>query len=180
MEQSRKSLLLIGLLACFVGVYEVSTRTFLPIPFAYFFPGLGLLTVGVFRGWKEGAMVFAFLLGALHDVFGFRGSFLFAGIPLIVLGLRFVSLTVMTNRSVYSVVVLVLLGRFGLWFWDVLIRWVLKGLGGVSGYGVSWSEYWRVSAWDVVFVFLLFSVPVLFQRIFQRRMQRSRSYASVL
>jgi hypothetical protein len=97
MEQSRKRLLLIGLLACLVGVYEVSTRTFLPIPFAYFFPGLGLLTVGVFRGWKEGAMIFAFLLGALHDVFGFRGSFLFAGIPAVVFGLRFVSLTVITN-----------------------------------------------------------------------------------
>lgn len=171
----RRRLVLIIFLACLLGVFEVGPRTFLPLPYAYFFPAFGVLVLGVFRGWRAEALVFAFILGGLHDVFGFRQRFWFAGIPLMVLFLRFIALNVMTNRSVYSAVALVLLGRMFLFGWEVVAYLIVHS----TGYPfllTSWAEQWRVFVGDTVFVGSLFVLPVLFSRLARRFWQRGNAF----
>ena len=116
----------------------------------------------------------------MHDIFGFRESFLFAGFPVLVVALRFVSLNVMTNRSMYSVIALVLLGRYGLWVWETGVSWI--GSFFVDSYRVivPWSELWRRSAWDVLFVSICFIVPLFMQRVLRLRRRTTENYGSLL
>ncbi len=172
--------IMIGLFAIAIALYEVGMRSFLPVPYAYFFPALGIVSLGLFRGWSEEAFLFAFIVGGMHDVFRFQETFLFAGFPVLVAVLRFISLNVMTNRSVYSVIALVLLGRCCLSLWELSIHWIGTFFLAIHRVTVPWSEVWQRSAWDIAFVSLCFLLPLFVRRVLRFRRQSSQTYGSLL
>jgi hypothetical protein len=167
-------------LALAVSLYEVGMRTFFSVPFAYFFPGLGIICLGLFRGWNEEAFVFAFILGGMHDVFRFQQTFLFAGFPVLVAVLRFISLNVMTNRSLYSVIALTVLGRLCLWIWETSMHWMGSWFMPMQVLGIPWSELWQRIAWDAFFVALCFLFPFVFRRLFGLRRKSAHTYGSLI
>lgn len=178
MSFQRRSIF-IAFFACCIALYEVGMRTFFPIPYAYFFPSMGIICLGLFRRWNEEVLIFAFIVGCLHDLFSFHIGFHFVGFPLLVIFLRFVSLNVMTNRSLYSLIAMVLLGRYCFWIWETFWIWIGSIVMNNHHIYISWSELWRRSLWDILFVSLCFLIPLFIQKIFRLRRKSMDNYGSV-
>lgn len=103
-----------------VGLIEATLLTLLPSPWREIRPIIDICVILVVVSRSKAGLVFAGIAGFMIDLFSIgSGSFAFARLVVTVAVVALLSITVLTNRSVYATAVLVALARCidRAWMW---------------------------------------------------------------
>ncbi|MCR4278589.1 MAG: hypothetical protein NUV81_01655 [bacterium] len=164
-----KPLRIIGmiLIAMLVALYEVSVAPFLPMPWNAFHPILGILVLLVAIEKRNSAFIVAGVSGFLLDLYSTGGTFFAVGrFLLLTMMMMTLNAHVLTNRSVYASITLVLLTRMFDWIWIAVASLIVALLFRSTIHVPSLESVGRVMAWDTAFVALGFAFFVFFTKRF--------------
>lgn len=152
-------------LGVLLGAVEATGMTFLPLPWREIHPVLPVIVLFVVREEPVVAAILAGTAGAVFDVFAIDGgSFAFGRLLAIVLLVRFVSRSVLTNQSQYTAISLAVMARLADRAWVVLFHLVTRG--GSVWQEIAWPSLWRSCLWDVAIIGSLFFLIVSYRRRF--------------
>ncbi len=160
-----------------VGLAQVCFFSILPTPWREFQPVLPIAAVFLILNRSNAAMVFAGIAGFVLDLFspGFY-KFAVAEYILITLALIFILETVLTNRSVYVMATLVVIGRTLSIIWEVTAAFASNLFFKSSlSYG-SVQAFFISCLWDIAFVAILFFMIARFTRRFLIPVIQSGAY----
>ena len=160
-----------------VGLAQVCFFSLLPTPWREFQPVLPIAAIFLILNRSTAAIVFAGIAGFVVDMFspGFS-KFVAAEYILIVIALVFILQKVLTNRSVYVMATLVVIGRIFSMIWEVVAAFASNLLFKTSlSYG-SAQTFLISCLWDVAFVAILFFIIARFTRRFLIPVIQSGAY----
>jgi hypothetical protein len=167
----------VALSSVLIGLAQVCFFSLLPTPWREFQPVLPIAAIFLVLNRSTAAMVFAGIAGLVVDMFspGFS-KFVVAEYILITIALIFILETVLTNRSVYVMATLVVIGRTLSMIWEVAAAFASNLLFKSSlSYG-SALAFLISCLWDIGFVAILFFVIARFTRRFLIPVIQSGAY----
>jgi len=159
--------LILILLGLSLGFFETNVSPFFPTPWNGFLPVLGALTLLVSIGKGREALILACAAGLILDLFlADPAFFALARFPIITALMVALSRTVLTNRSVYASVLLVIAARLAdrLWIAGGTLASSLLFQGTIPYR--PFVETIRIAAWDVALVTVGFLGVVFFTKRF--------------
>ncbi|MBU1349080.1 hypothetical protein KJ781_03355 [Patescibacteria group bacterium] len=164
---SWKVWLLVSIGAVLVGLCEATFLTILPSPWREIHPVLSVAVIFVVLGRSRAGMAWAAIAGLMIDLYAVGpSSFSFARLLLTVALVSMLSLSILTNRSIYATVVLMLFGRGADW----AIRRVTSAVSDALFHAYMPVESFRglatSMAWDVALVAVTFVVIASFTKRF--------------
>ncbi|MDO8618251.1 MAG: hypothetical protein Q7N87_05200 [Candidatus Uhrbacteria bacterium] len=161
-----RRIILAGLLGALAGLWEIAVRPFLPIPFM-FRPLLMIVVMLLVVSRRSRAVASAAAGAIVMDLYALP-VFDFALLRwlLLIFCLDLLIRRVLTHRSWYAAVSLVLVGRF----LEYSTAWLIGRVSFWTGFThVAWSRdvhWWIPAIWDVGFVSLVFFILVFLTQRF--------------
>jgi len=151
------------------GLYESTFLTFLSGWLAYLKPVLPGMVFFMLLERRGYALVFGACAGTVMDLFAVEYP-TFAPWRLLFIAaiLWIVSERVLTNRSVYSTIALVLAGRLLDWSWLAAAQWIFGLLGRSVRFAPGLVDLARVAASDLALTVILFVFGLLVMRRYLR------------
>lgn len=146
-------IILLLLLSVTLGLYESVVSPFLPFPWNAFHPILGVLVLLVAMEKAGAALVAGVVSGFVLDVLVTGGAAFSAGrMAVIVVSLAALQSRVLTNRSLYAAVALVLSARMAEILWQIAAHAGHALFFRAPFYAPDWVASRAAMAWDAAFV----------------------------
>lgn len=165
---SKRSGFLAILAAVAVGLAEATFTTLLPAPLNYLRPLLACCILLIVLNKTREALMAAALGGFVIDIFGLGdSSFSCVGLSVAAAVSAFLSSSILTNRSIYSAVALVIAGRVTERLCLLLIGGISQLLFPVKAVIEPFVSDVKIAGWDVMMVALGFTAFVMFTRRFK-------------
>lgn len=171
---SRRSWILVFLLAIIVGSFEATFVTLLPSPWREFHPVLNVAVILVIVNRARPALLYSAVAGLVLDTFSQdMGAFALARVLVITFTLWILSESVITNRSVYASIALVIVARLIDKIWILIAHLLGNGLFRWDIQQEPIGSALLTFGWDVAIVGLSFILIASFTRRFLMPVSRA-------
>ncbi|MBU1034371.1 hypothetical protein KKF59_01520 [Patescibacteria group bacterium] len=175
MTRSRWILVIVA--ALLTGLLQVTFFSLLPEPFRGVQPVLILCVLGVAINRSDAALVFAAVSGLMIDLFTVGAGFLaFAEQMLVVSAVAIIAEKVLTNRSVYSAVALLLAARIMSYIWLAAMSFFSRLLFKTQIFIQPFNSLLVTMVWDALFMCTIFLLLAFFTRRFSVGVARFNTY----